>query len=279
MNDCSLIGGALMFIAKSFREIDKSGVKLGEGVKAIHQVKLNVYSFYVDGVLIDCGAHSLRKQFQTFFEPLDIERVVITHAHEDHVGCAKYLSDKGIPIYMDPLNIEETAQKAKYPIYRKIFWGIRPPIKALPIEETFESKKYQWHTIATPGHAADHVAYLNTSTGQLFSGDLFVTPRTKLILREENIPQLIRSIEKVMSYDFEEMFCCHAGYIKDGKRAFQMKLDYLNELTYKVKSLAKEGKDVDEIKKILFPRHYQLETVSRGEWHSKNIITSILSEL
>lgn len=268
-----------MFISKSFRALDKSGVKLGEGKKSIQQVKLKVYSFYLDGVLIDCGAHALRKQFLPFFEQLNIEKVVITHAHEDHDGCAKYLSDKGIPIYMDPLYIEETAQKAQYPLYRKLFWGIRPPFEALPIEEHFESKNYQWRVIKTPGHAADHVSYLNESTGQLFSGDLYVTPRTKLILREENIPQTIRSIEKVMTYDFGEMFCCHAGYIKDGKRAFQMKLDYLNELTLKVKSLAKEGKEVDEIQAILFPRRYQLTTVSRGEWHSKNIITSILSEL
>jgi glyoxylase-like metal-dependent hydrolase (beta-lactamase superfamily II) len=267
-----------LLLKQSFFESIQGDVKLFEGKNAFSQVKLNVYSFYQDGVVIDCGAHVMRKQFMGFYEPLSIDRVVITHAHEDHEGCAKYLSDKGIPIYLHPMSIEKSKKKANYMLYRKFFWGIRPPYRANPHEESFESRKYRWRVIETPGHAADHVSFLNESTGQLFAGDLFVTPRTKLILREESIPQIIRSIEKVLQLDFGEMFCCHAGYIKDGKKAFRQKLDYLYMLTDQVKSLSKKGYSVDEIHQQLFPRKYQLSTISRGEWDSKHMITSILSE-
>ena len=89
-----------MLLKQSFFESIQGDVKLFEGKNAFSQVKLNVYSFYQDGVVIDCGAHVMRKQFIGFYEPLSIDRVVITHAHEDHEGCAKYLSDKGIPIYL-----------------------------------------------------------------------------------------------------------------------------------------------------------------------------------
>lgn len=258
---------------------EQGDVKLCESINSISQVKLNVYSFYQDGILIDCGAHALRNYFMPFFESLQIDRAVITHAHEDHDGCAKYLDQKGIPIYVNEMSIEKSKRKADYPMYRKFFWGVRPAYNALPHEETFQSNKYNWRVIPTPGHAADHVALLNESTGQLYSGDLYVTPRTKLILQEESIPQIIESIQTVLQLDFEEMFCCHAGYVKEGKHAFKMKLDYLLDLTDKVQSLAKEGRSVDEIHHDLFPRKYQLIKVSGGEWHSKNIVTSILSQM
>lgn len=266
-----------MFLKQSFAETSVGDVKLFEGKNAFSKVHLNVYSFYQDGVLIDCGAHSMKKEFLKFFDRLSIDRVVITHAHEDHDGCAKYLSDKGLPVYLHPMSVEKSRKRADYKLYRKFFWGIRPPYHALPHEETFESRNYQWRVIETPGHACDHVSFLNESTGQLFSGDLFVTPRTKLILREESIPQIIRSIENILQLDFVEMFCCHAGYIKDGKKAFQQKLEYLYELTDKVQTLSKQGFSIDEIHRQLFPRKYQISTVSGGEWHSKHIITSILS--
>lgn len=264
---------------KRYSNISEQGdVKLCECVNSISQVKLNVYSYYQDGVLIDCGAHALRNYFMPFYKDLEIERAVITHAHEDHDGCAKYLHKMGVPIYLNEMSLEKSKRKADYPLYRKFFWGVRPAYKALPHDETFQSKNYNWRVIATPGHAADHVSFLNESTGQLYSGDLYVTPRTKLILREESIPQIIASIETVLKLDFEEMFCCHAGFVKDGKKAFQTKLDYLYELTDKVHALAREGRSVDEIHTALFPRKYQLVKVSGGEWHSKNIITSILSQ-
>lgn len=265
-----------MFLKQSHKEGRQGDVALFEGKNAFLQIKLNVYSFFQDGVVIDCGPHTMKKQFMNFYNSLSIDRVVITHAHEDHDGCAKYLSAKGIPIYLHPLSVEKSKKRADYLLYRKLFWGIRPPYKANPHEETFESRKYKWRVIETPGHTQDHVSFLNVSTGQLFSGDLYVKPHTKLILRNENIPQIMQSIEKVLQLDFGEMFCCHAGYVKDGKKALQEKLDYLYGLRDKVQSLFKEGYSIDEINQLLFPHKYHLITVSRGEWHSKHIITSIL---
>lgn len=81
-----------------------------------------------------------------------------------------------------------------------------------------------------PGHSRDHLAFLNQETGQLFSGDLYVNPKTKVILREESLPTIMRSIEHVLTYDFDEMSCCHAGYAKDGRQTMTNKLESLKEL-------------------------------------------------
>ncbi|WP_153722876.1 hypothetical protein [Sporosarcina cascadiensis] len=114
-------------------------------------------------------------------------------------------------------------------------------------------------------------------TGQLFSGDLYVNPKTKLVLREEHIPDIIRSIETVLSHDYEEMFCCHAGYVKDGRKAMEKKLEYLTGLGQKVLDLHGEGCDDREIQNHLFPKKYPITKFSFGEWDSIHMIRSILA--
>ena len=61
-------------------------------------------------------------------------------------------------------------------------------------------------------------------TGQLFTGDLYCQEKTKVALREENIPTIIDSLTKVLTYEFGEVFCSHAGHLVDGRAALRRKL-------------------------------------------------------
>lgn len=61
------------------------------------------------------------------------------------------------------------------------------------------------------------------------------------MLREESIPTIIHSLKKVLTYDFREVFCAHAGYIKDGRTALQRKLDYLLALQEEIIALYEKG--------------------------------------
>lgn len=256
---------------------ETSNVKYIKGIAILGPVRLSVYSFATDGVLIDTGAKTLLPVFKSFFDEVDVDQVVITHHHEDHTGGANYLQEtRKLPIYMNDKLIESVKKRAKYPLYRKVYWGKRDPFTAHPIGETFESRNSKWKVIETPGHAADHVAFINEETGQLFSGDLFVHPETKLILRDESIPQIIESIELLLTHDFCEMFCCHAGYVKDGRKALKKKHAYLTELRDQVLHYAAQGYSVNEIHQKIFPKTYPIMYVSFGEWHSKHIIQSIL---
>ncbi|MFC5602831.1 MBL fold metallo-hydrolase [Sporosarcina koreensis] len=268
-----------MFLKTKSMQDEISDVRFINGVVKLNSVKLNVYCFETDGVLIDTGSQTLAEEFKPFFQQADVDQVVITHAHEDHTGGAQYVQNEfGLPIFMNAMTIDECARKADYPLYRKFFWGSRRPFEAQPIGETFSSRNADWTVIATPGHAKDHLAFLNKETGQLFSGDLYVHPKTKLILRDESIPTIISSIEKTLSYDFGELFCCHAGYVKDGRMALQKKLAYLQELRESALALRKKGYDVREIHSRLFPKKYPITYFSFGEWNSIHIIKSILLE-
>src|SRR5690625_1946278 len=163
-------------------------------------VSLNVHAFHTDGLLIDTEAASLFSEFKKFFDTADFDQVVLTHHHEDHSGGAHYVQDKyNISIWMLPHLIEECSKRAKYPFYRKAFWGVRKPFKAKPLGDTLKSRTSSWKVIETPGHAIDHVALINEQTGQLFSGDLYVHPETKLILSNESIPEIINSLERLLT--------------------------------------------------------------------------------
>lgn len=272
-------GGGYLFVKKRSIKGEKGNVRYIEGLVTFHNVHLNVYCFKLDGVLIDTGAQVLLNEFTPFFAESTLEQVVITHYHEDHTGGAAYLNSKlKLPIYQNEMTIEQCAKKADYPKYRKFFWGTRKPYHARPLSKTFSSRTATWDVIATPGHSSDHLSFLNRETGQLFSGDLYVTAKTKLVLREENIPLIIQSIETVLTYDFEEMFCCHAGFVKDGRKALTKKLHYLQELQGKTLALRKQGLTEYEIQAELFSKKYPITFFSSGEWDSIHIIHSILRE-
>ncbi|MEO4052925.1 MBL fold metallo-hydrolase [Solibacillus sp. CAU 1738] len=267
-----------MLLKKSFEQGEKNGVIFGNGIIKFQAINLNVYSYIVDGVCIDTGARSLRNLFRPFYEQQNIEQIVLTHYHEDHSGNAAYFQKKGIPILMNQIMLESCTKRADYPLYRKLFWGAREPFHGQPLESTFESRNATWDVIETPGHAIDHVALLNRETGHLFTGDLYVSSRTKVVLKEESIPTIIASLEKVLTYDFNEVFCSHAGLLKDGRQRLTVKRDYLLELEDKVIAFNKLGFSAAEIQKQLFPKKYPITRMSSGEWNSMNIVTSILEE-
>ncbi len=249
--------------------VEQSGLKLG-----------TVYSFLTDGMVIDTGPQCLEADLIPFFENHSFDFAALTHSHEDHSGLAPWiLEHKNVPIYVHQKGIHICEQRSPYPKYRQITWGVRKEFQALPLAETVHSRKHEWKVIYTPGHADDHVVFFHEETGRLLSGDLFVTPRTKVIMSSESIPVIMESLRTVLTLDFDTMFCCHAGFIKDGKRMLQKKLDYLENLCGEVKNLYLEGLSVSEIHQKIFPNKYPIVTFSDGEWDSLHIVSSIVSNI
>ena len=267
-----------MFTKTNIELGEKSGVHYAQSFVSFGPVKLNAYCFEVDGILIDSGAQSVLTDLKPFFEEADFDQLYLTHNHEDHTGGAAFLQQTyDIPVFINEISVNDCKQVANYPQYRKLFWGKRKPFEAKPIGKTFSSRHATWDVITTPGHTKDHLSFLNRSTKQLFSGDLYVHPKPKVIMPNEDIPTIIASLEKMLTYDFEEMFCCHAGYIKDGRKALEDKLAYLTSLQEEVLDLYEQGWKEKDIRKKIFPKRYPITYFSFGDWDSKHIIRTILS--
>ncbi|MFJ7647649.1 MBL fold metallo-hydrolase [Lysinibacillus sp. NPDC097279] len=269
-----------MFKLEKSIEIEQNNdVRCAHGKVAVQGIGMSVYSFYVDGLLIDTGSNSLAEEFQSFFRELPIEQVALTHSHEDHSGNAAWIQQHmGVPIYVHHASIGDCAEDGNYQLYRQALWGQRPAFMAQPFNETLETTSATWDIIATPGHTTDHLSFYNRATGAMFTGDLYIQTKTKVVLDEENVVHTLASLKKLLHYDFEKVYCCHAGYLADGRAKIIEKISYLEELEGEVRKLYDRGYSVDDITKAIFRKDYPITKVSGEQWSSKHIITAFTNQ-
>ena len=257
-------------------------ISINENVTCVKGLTQNnqVYIYFVDGMLIDTGPKILQNELRALYNQNDFDLVTLTHSHEDHVGTASWIQkNRNIPIYVHPMGIPICENPADYPEYRQTEWGIRKEFQALPLDESILSRNYEWEVIYTPGHADDHVSLFNKETGRLFTGDMYILPTVKVIMKTESISKMIDSIQTLLKLDFGMMYCSHAGYLPNGKEKLKTKLNNLQEIVDSVIDLYKKGYSISEIDKTLFTKKYRVEEYSKGEYSSIHIVHSIVSDI
>lgn len=111
--------------------------------------------------------------------------------------------------------------------------------------------------------------------GWLFTGDLYVGNRQIVAFYDENMKDTIASIQKVLTLEFDTVFCSHSGVVENGKKMFREKLDFLLDLQVRVNTLRKQGMTDHEIDRKLYPRVLPITKVSSGEWSSYNMVSTI----
>ena len=252
------------------------GISIGEGICSLLGTKIKVFFYIVDGLLIDTGPSVLAKESRVFFKNNHIEQVALTHVHEDHTGMAGWLQkNMGIPIYLHKDVISDALQEGSYPLYRHFMWGKRPAFQPEAVPEQLSTSKHILTVIDAPGHTAAHNIYHEKEEGWLFTGDLYLGTRQIVAFYEEDISQTIATIKMILELDFDTVFCAHSGVWQDGKKLFQQKLDYLEDLQWKVNNLKNQGLNSRQIDARLFPARLPITYVSRGEWSSNNIIRTL----
>jgi hydroxyacylglutathione hydrolase len=142
-------------------------------------------------VLIDTGTGD---SWENIRELEEVDKVVITHSHYDHVDNLPKVEDAYSPeIYaFEPDNL---------------------PIKAGKLEEgdTIKLCGSEFEVFHTPGHKNDSICLYSKEQKILFTGDL-VFPEGgfgRTDLEEGDRDQLIESIKKLVDLDVKEMYCGH----------------------------------------------------------------------
>lgn len=240
--------------------------------------RLNTYVYVTDGLLVDTGPSRYNREYANFFRTQPVKQVVLTHFHEDHSGNAPWLEKQGIAVYVHPAAVNVCRKPARLPFYRFIFWGAREKFNPLPVGNTLKTKHKVLQVLEVPGHSPDHIALYDPAEGAIFTGDLFVTPKTRIVMRPENIPQIMQSLRVLLRHDFQTVYCGHAGVVEEGKKMIQMKLDYLENLRGEVLELYNKGLSIKVINKKLFPKTAPLTYLSGKEWASEHIIRSIIED-
>lgn len=250
-------------------------VKAGVGSVQLAGTKMTVHSYCVDGVLIDTGAKSLYRAMQPFFAGINYDRIVLTHYHEDHTGNVDMLVN--VPVYIHEIAQPLTARNPAIPHYRKMYWQQPPAFASQPLPKTFRSINDTWEVIETPGHTKDHVAFLNKDIGAVFTGDLFVTPKPKIVLIDENIIDTYASLQRLNAVDFDTLYCAHAGQLANGKDLLAMKINYLEHLIERVLHARDTGLSIDEITEQILPHEPPMVAFSGREWDAVHMVRAILN--
>ena len=206
--------------------------------------------------LIDCGLYTEENWFllqqelkKHGYSISDLEQVIITHEHRDHIGMlpeimanshAKILAPKAIkgwleqPDQMDRKEVEFT---------RKLLANLGFPEEVLqqayqffdareigrPIKETSRIQYYQegeklhlgnsaWEILNTPGHCPTQHIFLEEGAARVFGSDMLLPIAPMPIPVEDKgeqdpetgaLASLLSSYERVKAYDIQEVFPGH----------------------------------------------------------------------
>lgn len=233
--------------------------------------------YYVDGLLIDTGPPHARRTIFDWLENKTLERIVLTHFHEDHSGNAREVSRRfDVPVLMGEKTADILADPPRLPLYRKVVWGQMDRVVGQELPDPLETAGHRFRVVSTPGHSHDHVAFIEEDKGWLFAGDLFLSNRLNYGMRGESVPQLIDSLRRVLEYPVQILFCGHSGVITDGRSALERKLRFLEWLQEETYHLADRGLTPREISRRLLSGGKMMEWVTLGEFSSVHLIRSIM---
>lgn len=236
----------------------------------------DVNLYLADGLLIDAGPAVAQAAFEDFFANHTIDKVALTHIHEDHAGLAAWLQERfGLPVYVHAGSLEKCAAPAQLSKYRRYIWGDRPAFKASAMPEKIETDNFSFRVIDSPGHHPEHCIFFEEQRGWLFTGDLYINETQDVAFKSENITDAINTIQKILDLDFEVFFCFHAGIMEAGKQLFRKKLDNFLALQTAVQDLRAQGLDSRQIDDRLFPTKHIITKVSKGEWSSLNMVDTL----
>ena len=114
--------------------------------------------------------------------------------------------------------------------------------------------------------------------GWLFSGDLYLAERIKYFRTDEKFLDQINSLKKVLELDFEILFCSHNPCLKNGKLKLKNKLQYLEDLYGRIRSLLQEGLSENAIIKKLRTRNDRVaKWLTLGNVSFTNMIRSAIT--
>lgn len=241
-------------------------------------------------ILIDAGIDSVNykefflKQLEAYRLKIeDIDQIILTHHHIDHIGMVNYiLEKKQIPIFAHPNAIERLAlteqyQQSKIKFFETLYelYGcgelLKPRIEKM--EKTLQNDEGlriqaivqpiqardivdDLIVIETPGHSLDSISLYDQQTGWFFAGDFIISNGTTNALIDFDEKKLLlptvlqqrQSIEHCMQLNITTVFAGHEAIFHNLKEVAEVNL---SKIEYKVKRIVKQvEKGNDTVLKI-----------------------------
>ncbi|MDQ3982034.1 MAG: MBL fold metallo-hydrolase [Actinomycetota bacterium] len=238
-------------------------------------------AFVVSGektALIETGPKSSIEHLLSGLEDAGVARVdciVVTHIHLDHAGAAGTLARRwpdakvfvhpvGAPHLADPSKLWSSAARIYGDAMDRLWGGIDPvpPDRIVEVADgdVIDLGGISLRAIDTPGHARHHHAYLEESTGVLFSGDALGVrlPDVPLIRPATPPPEFdletaIVSIGRIRDVAPERLCFTHFGLRagEDPAETCDAAADALMEWAGWVASARAEAQDLDAVAELV----------------------------
>lgn len=128
--------------------------------------------------------------------------VWLTHGHADHTGGVAVLAARGLTVRAHP--------------------AIAPRLPGLAIAPLAEGDLLggRWRVHVTPGHARDHVVFLDERTGALLAGDMLSTLSTVVIDPPEgDMAEYERQLRRLAGLDVRALYPAHGPPAAHGRAA------------------------------------------------------------
>ncbi|MEO0344844.1 MAG: MBL fold metallo-hydrolase [Pseudomonadota bacterium] len=138
-----------------------------------------------------------------------LDAILVTHTHRDHSPAAAAVAARtGAPVYgmLPPATPENDAAFA--------------PDTVLEHEQRMTIGAHEILAIHTPGHASNHMCFLHTATGMLFTGDHIMNGSTVVIAAPDgNMRAYLHSLELLKDYAPQTIAPGHGEPLLEPERA------------------------------------------------------------
>ncbi len=253
------------------REQHDDVVRLRMSSVASRAIGMEVSAYLVRGVLVDSGCTRAHRGFARALDELRPRGAVLTHADEDHAGNASVVAARGIPMWIDSRTAAVLRRRPEIRLYRRVVWGTPPAFTADP--EHFHDASIQM--IHTPGHAVDHHVVWDTETQTLFSGDLWLGVRSRVMHEREDPEAIVRSLHRVIALRPKRMFDAHRGPVPDPVAALTAKADWLATTMEKIREKIAAGWTDDAIVREVLGGEEWSARASGGEYARANFVKAV----
>jgi glyoxylase-like metal-dependent hydrolase (beta-lactamase superfamily II) len=176
--------------------------EVAPGIHRLGNAMVNFYLVEADGglTLVDAGVPGFYDELEEFLRSrgravADIDVLLLTHAHSDHVGIAERVRGAGVPVRIHELDAEQARTAKSHPreggmlpylryrqTWRLLAMGVRAgalrPVKiadVTPFREGELDVPGRPRVIHTPGHSPGHVVFHFAEQGALIAGDALCT--------------------------------------------------------------------------------------------------------
>lgn len=169
-----------------------------------------------------------------------LTHILITHQDLDHIGCLPELSAVNPSASIYAHRLDAPFIRGDQSLIKDNIVPWQDELEILPTSRVdyFLTDKETLklgggiQVIHTPGHTDGHVSFLLEETGQLIIGDALFYIEDQLIIPSPeltvNVTEAMKSLEKLLSYEFDSLLCYHGGVCTDAKIKIKNLLDSLN---------------------------------------------------